>query len=273
MNMAAYQVENQWGGPSAPWNTGSTWILGNRENQHLVAIDIESNDNGRTFTGTVTYNGEGLIAFEATLKTGNMYNARVRWGGSTTPWHEEGVWIIGGRRVQHCVQLQVTSNTVGNILTGTMTYEGEGPIGFRGTYLPSYEIQFLWGGCEARWNEGGIWVLSGRTNQRVVAMNIVSYDCGYSFEGTMTYENEGPIGFRAVYLIGNNYEVYNQWGGRTEPWHRSGDLIIGARDFHRVNRLQFKSNDSGENLFGKVAYCGGAAVGFKANLIHQIQEV
>lgn len=271
--MAAYQVENQWGGATAPWNTGGTWILGTRENQYLVGINITSSDGGRTFNGTVTYNGEGPITLKAKHKIANMYKVKVQWGGDAAPWNDEGTWIIGGRNVQRCVQLTATASGDGRILTGTMTYYGEGPIGFRGTYISSYHVENKWDTCYSDpWHNAGIWVLSGRLNQNVVAMDIKSSDrCGNVLAGTMTYANEGPIGFKAVRIVGNNYEVYNQWGGENQPWHRSGDMIIGASAFERVIQLKFDSKRDGEYLRGSVTYEGEDSIGFRAHLVQQIK--
>lgn len=270
--MAAYQVENQWGGSSAPWHPGFTWILGVRKNQLLVAIDISSSDNGKTFSGSVTYAGEGPIDFSATQQFGNTYFAKVRWGGSSAPWNDEGIWIIGGRSTQRCVQLKVSAEEEGRILNGSMTYQGEGPIGFKGNYIPSYDVQNQWGGSSAPWHNGGMWVLSGRANQNVISMDIKSDDVGKTFYGTMTYENEGPIGFKGIHIIDNNYEVYNQWGGSSAPWHRGGDMIIGARENQSVVQLKFTSSN-GENLTGEMTYNGEGPIGFKATIIQQIKQL
>lgn len=62
-----YTVENQWGGPSAPWQPAGDWILGARTDQNVVAININSTDGGKTFTGDMTYAGEGPIGFRGTL--------------------------------------------------------------------------------------------------------------------------------------------------------------------------------------------------------------
>jgi uncharacterized protein (DUF697 family) len=59
-----YIVENQWGGGSAPWHPGGTWVLGNRDNQPVVAINVTSPDDGATLTGTMVYKGEGPIGFK-----------------------------------------------------------------------------------------------------------------------------------------------------------------------------------------------------------------
>ncbi|MDJ0509933.1 MAG: lectin OAA [Crocosphaera sp.] len=130
-----YSVENQWGGSSAPWNPGGTWIIGGRPNQNMIAIDIKSNDGGKTLSGTMTYSGEGPIGFRATLSDGNNYTVENQWGGNNAPWNDGGKWIIGGRSKQNVVELNLTSDNDGNNLNGTMTYDGEGPIGFKGTMI------------------------------------------------------------------------------------------------------------------------------------------
>ena len=58
-----------------------------------------------------------------------------QWGGNDAPWHDGGQWIIGGRSGQNVVELNVKSDDGGNTLNGTMTYEGEGPIGFKGIMI------------------------------------------------------------------------------------------------------------------------------------------
>jgi hypothetical protein len=264
--MTAYNVENQWGGSSAPWVYGFTWLLGGRKDQFIVSAEIGSKDHGETFNGSITYNGEGPIDFKAKQEFGNTYSVEVRWGGSSAPWHVDGSWIIGGRDNQRCIQLNVTASGRDNILNGSMIYDGEGEIGFKGMIVPSYQVENQWGGPSAPWNPGGIWVLSGRCNQNVVSMDIKSKDNGKSFEGTMTYEGEGPIGFKGTQISYNNYEVYNQWGGSSAPWHRGGDMIIGCRENQRVVQLNFTSKN-GENLTGEMIYNGEGSIGFKAQLM------
>jgi hypothetical protein len=130
--MSTYDVENQWGGNSAPWHPGGTWQLGARSEQNVVAIDVKSNDNGQTLQGTMTYAGEGPIGFKANQIGPNKYNVENQWGGNTAPWRPGGTWVIGGRSDQHVIQLNVTSNNNGSTLDGSMTYNGEGAIGFKG---------------------------------------------------------------------------------------------------------------------------------------------
>jgi hypothetical protein len=129
--MSAYSVENQWGGSSAPWNPGGTYVLGARSGQNVVAVDVKSDDGGQTLTGTMTYAGEGPIGFRAKQFAANNYSVENQWGGNSAPWHPGGNWVIGARCGQGVVRLNVTSPDDGATLVGDMTYSGEGPIGFQ----------------------------------------------------------------------------------------------------------------------------------------------
>lgn len=128
-----YAVQNQWGGSSAPWHDGGVWVLGARPGQPVVAIDVQSSNGGDTLSGTMTYSGEGPIGFLGTRTGPNTYEVQNQWGGSSAPWHPGGTWTIGGRENQNVVALSVRSPNNGMNLDGTMTYAGEGPIGFRGS--------------------------------------------------------------------------------------------------------------------------------------------
>ena len=129
--MAIFQVQNQWGGNTAPWHPGGTFVLGCRDSQNVVAIDIKSSDDGKSFTGTMTYAGEGPIGVKATQVMGNNYKVENQWGGDSAPWHPGGDLLIGCRTNQRAVALNISSKDGGKTFTGTMTYEGEGPIGFK----------------------------------------------------------------------------------------------------------------------------------------------
>jgi len=133
--MTLYQVKNQWGGSSAPWHEGGKWAIGGRANQNVVAINVKSVDGGKTLNGIMTYAGEGSIGFRATQSGSNNYTVENQWGGTAAPWHEGGKWILGSRTNQNVVELNLKSNDGGKTLNGTMTYAGEGPIGFRATII------------------------------------------------------------------------------------------------------------------------------------------
>jgi hypothetical protein len=124
-------VENQWGGNDAAWNLAGTFVLGTRPAQKPEAFDISSADDGKTFTGTMTYDGEGPIGFKAELSSGNNYAVENQWGGEDAAWNEAGHMIIGSRDDQNAVQMKIESSDNGATFTGEMTYKGEGPIGFK----------------------------------------------------------------------------------------------------------------------------------------------
>jgi hypothetical protein len=193
-----YMVENQWGGSSAPWNPGGTWIIGCRNGQHVVAVNVSSTDGGQTLNGTMTYANEGPIGFQSSLSDGGVYNTENQWGGSSAPWNPGGEWVMGCRD-QRIVAIDITSSDNGQTLNGTMTYAGEGPIGFKATLFGSngYTVENQWGGSTAPWHPGGTWLMGCRDGQNMVALKISSDNNGATFNGTMTYAGEGPIGLRA----------------------------------------------------------------------------
>src|SRR5204862_8299140 len=109
----------------------------------------------------------------------------------------------------------------------------------------TYHVQNQWGGDGAPWNEGGKWVIGGRGDQNVGAVDVVSGDGGTTLTGTMTYAGEGPIGFRGTLLGSNNYEVQNQWGGDSAPWHPGGVFVLGYRIGQNVVAITVDSPDGG----------------------------
>ena len=261
--MAGYQVQNQWGGNQAPWHQGGAFVLGYRDNQAVVAIDIKSGDGGKTLSGTMTYAGEGPIGFRGTAKGANIYEVQNQWGGDSAPWHEGGMWVIGARSGQAVVALDVKSSDDGQTMTGTMTYAGEGPIGFKAESVAGYNVENQWGGDNAPWHVSGPFVLSSRHGQDPIAFDITSNDGGKSFTGTMQYEGEGPIGFRAQHQSDNAYNVENQWGGDKAPWHQAGTFLIGGRSDQRAVALNVKSSDSGQTLSGTMTYADEGPIGFR----------
>ncbi|MCW5842218.1 MAG: PD40 domain-containing protein [Caldilinea sp.] len=126
-----YNVENQWGGDDAPWNPGGVWVIGGRADQRVVALTASSFDGGENLVGTMTYAGEGPIGFRAFRTAQNTYEVENQWGGDDAPWNPGGTWVLGGRDEQSVVDIAIASEDDGSTLAGVMTYDGEGPIGFR----------------------------------------------------------------------------------------------------------------------------------------------
>lgn len=265
MSSTVYQVENQWGGENAPWNQGGIFVIGGRPDQNVIAIDVTSDDDGKNLAGTMTYDGEGPIGFKGALHGSNNYTVENQWGGSSAPWNPGGTFVLGYRANQNVIALDVTSDDGGTSLTGTMTYNGEGPIGFKAaqTEGAAYSVENQWGGNNAPWNVGGTWVLGTRANQRIVALKVSSSDGGTTLTGTMTYDGEGPIGFKGRREGANNYVVENQWGGSQAPWNPGGRWIIGYRTNQNVVGIDVTSSDGGATLSGTMTYANEGPIGFK----------
>jgi len=262
--MSLYNVQNQWGGNSAPWHPGGIFNIGNRGTQLPIALQIQSHDGGTTFTGTMTYVGEGPIGFRGTRVTLNTYHVENQWGGSSAPWHDAGYFILGARDNQNPIAFDIKSSDNGVSFTGTMTYAGEGPIGFKGSNAAgyAYDAQNQWGGTTAPWHFGGQWVLGCRANQPVVAVSVQSTDAGKTLKGWMTYQGEGPIGFRGTLTMADTYEVENQWGGDNAPWHPGGQFVLGCRgNAQGVVAISVQSQDGGAHLNGSMTYNGEGPIG------------
>jgi catechol 2,3-dioxygenase-like lactoylglutathione lyase family enzyme len=267
--MATYNVENQWGGDAAPWNKGGVYVLGCRDDQGqtVVAIDVTSSDGGQTLVGTITYAGEGPIGFRGRLTGNNNYDVENQWGGDEAPWHPGGAWVLGYRTGQNVVAIQARVVDDGNKLEGTMTYAGEGPIGLRAVVQAlntDYDVENQWGGDDAPWHKGGVYVLGARNGQPAVELNALSGDGGEALVGYMVYAGEGRIGFRARHTGASNYDVENQWGGEDAPWHPGGSWIIGYRaGAQNVVAIHVTSPDGGRSLAGTVTYQNEGPIGFR----------
>ncbi|MDC0707660.1 lectin ESA-2 [Stigmatella sp. ncwal1] len=266
--MSLYQVQNQWGGQSAAWNPGGLWAIGSRSNQSVLALNLKSTDGGKNLTGTMTYSGEGPIGVQAAQSGTNSYTVQNQWGGSSAAWQPGGQWLLGDRPNQSVVAIDITSTDGGKTLTGTITYAGEGPIGFKADQSAGglYSVQNQWGGASAAWQQGGAWAIGARQNQGVVAIKATSTDGGKTLTGTMTYSGEGAIGFKATLSGDNTYAVQNQWGGPSAPWQPGGQWILGARKGQGVVAIDVTSNDGGKTLSGTMTYAGEGPIGFRGNL-------
>ncbi len=256
-----YLVENQWGGDDAAWQPGGLWVLGAREGQTIVAVNIESADDGATLEGEITYAGEGPIGFRAVQEYTNTYSVQEQWGGDAANWNPDSLWVIGGRVDQPLVAANLTLSDEGK-LTGEITYAGEGPISFQGTPVDGgvFYTENQWGADDAEWNPGGVWVLGGRPDQQVASVAAESADEGMTLEGKVTYEGEGPIGFRATHLVSNVYIVENQWSGDDSEWQPGGYWLLGGRDEQKVVGIDIAAVDN--SLEGTITYAGEGPIRF-----------
>ncbi|MCB0186385.1 MAG: hypothetical protein KDE31_19090, partial [Caldilineaceae bacterium] len=128
-----YAVESNVGGDESPWEDAGVWIIGGRQAQQVVALDIASSDGGATLTGTMTYAGEGPIAVRATKTEQQVYQIETQWGDAGAPWNPEGTWRLGSREEVSLVALQFSAADEGTTLEGVMSYADGSFYGFRAT--------------------------------------------------------------------------------------------------------------------------------------------
>lgn len=271
-----YFAEVQWGGADAEWYTDGLWVLGGRAGQPVVALELESTNDGETMEGFITYAGEGPIFFYGEREYANTYAVEVQWGSGfdASDWNFDGYWVIGGRQGQPVVSANLSLNDADDALVGNITYAGEGPITFYGTPVDGgvYRTDNWWG--EEPPTElfmGGIWVMGNRADQQVVSVVAESADGGETLQGQMTYEGEGPIGFYATHITGNVYMVENQWGGSDADWNVAGYWVIGGRDEQRIVALDIAQDENG--LSGTITYEGEGPIGFYAYSLQAYNEL
>src|ERR1700733_904139 len=116
--------------------------------------------------------------------------------------------------------------------------------------MTQYQVQNKWG--DSSWQPGGTWSLGSRSQQNLVAIDITSSDSGGTLTGTITYNGEGPINFKAQRTSHNSYTATVQWG--SDPWTSDGTWVIGGRTNQNVTALKVTSSDSGKTLTGNNTY-------------------
>jgi hypothetical protein len=166
------------------------------------SLELARNNGGKGNAHQLWELTKGLKANApaAAAPSPSSYKAQVQWGGPSAPWQEPAVWVIGGRKDQAVVGLDIKSTDGGKTLTGTMTYAGEGPIRLKAVMnpkQPNYKAQVQWGAESSPWVDQGSWVVGGRKDQSVIALQIKSADGGKTLTGTTTYAGEQPIAFKA----------------------------------------------------------------------------
>jgi carbonic anhydrase len=132
-----YAVESNAGGDESPWLPDGVWVIGGRQDQRVVTLNITSDDSGQTLAGTMTYAGEGPIALRANKTEQNVYRVEVQWGGADAPWNPDGTWVLGTRADHSVVALELGSDDDGNTLDGTVSYADGSFFGFRATLQPA----------------------------------------------------------------------------------------------------------------------------------------
>jgi len=114
-----YHVQNA-GNGNEPFHEEALFKIGDAAEPPITALDITSNDQGKTLSGTVTCKGgtPKEIHLPAMHHSQNVYAV----GNSQ--------WLLGARTQQAITALAIVSDDEGHTLNGTVTYEGERPIRF-----------------------------------------------------------------------------------------------------------------------------------------------
>lgn len=276
--MAIYHIQNQWGSNNPPWHDRGIFVMGDQSAKNLSSLNLSSNDNGHTLSGTIAYEGGSHLHFLATAKMGvnkNNYQTQVKSG--TGAWKDGGTWLMGSRGNQRVVSMRASADAQGN-LVGQMTYSGEGGIGLKGTLIPgsAYSVESNWGGSPGSpgaslgmgsgggmslggggtitLGTGGIMVLGAKANTAPIDIDLSSSDGGKTLQGTMTYEGMSTtsVNLQLYNLALNTYIVQ----GSQER------LVIGARDNQNIVKLKVSSTDGGLTLNGEMQYAGDGVIGF-----------
>lgn len=119
-----YRVQNRWGGEHIPWQEGGLFKIGNASEQPLIALNLTSNDQGKTLSGTAKYQGEPSkeVNLKATHQSQNVYLVEINQRDQTSQW------LLGSRKHQKIIALAIESADEGDTLAGKITYAGESPV-------------------------------------------------------------------------------------------------------------------------------------------------
>lgn len=126
-----------------------------------------------------------------------------------------------------------------------------------------YAASVQWGGEKAAWHREGIWRIGDRPTQAVTRVTAQRQLDSNDLVGIANYAGEGPIGFRARWISGNDYQTEYQWGGDRQPWNPGGIWRIGGRVNQRIAAINVTSPDRGATLVGEVQYVGEGPIGFR----------
>jgi len=147
----------------------------------------------------------------------NALRVTHTWGEDSKE-HDGGSWILGGRANQQVVALELSRKRPRTeLLVGTITYAGEGPIAVSAEPTKGkncYRVWVSWGDSNQYYFDG-FWRIGGRDEHVLYSINVKAE--GSTLKGQVTYAAEGPIGFSAtrnsntyaiVQLIMDTYTYY-----------------------------------------------------------------
>ncbi len=99
----------------------SLWILGESADEAVRSLRFTSDDDGRTFRGTYSSDGESVTSIRCARWAGNAYHAETL-APAATEWKNAGLWVVGSSGKENVVAVELRS-TDGVTLSGPVTYE------------------------------------------------------------------------------------------------------------------------------------------------------
>lgn len=193
-----YRAEIREEGSSSSWISDGIWVIGNRSNERCTKLNISS-DNEKILSGVIKYGTKDEVEMKGELIS--SYLVENHWGKETASWHFGGVWILSesDKKVKF---MDISSNDSGESFYGNVQYLDQDKASFKAKriYGNNYEVytKSIYG--NESWKRRQDMIIGSRDNQRVVKLTFDSNDDGNNIYGTMAYESEGPIKFRAALI-------------------------------------------------------------------------
>jgi len=151
------------------------------------------------FTAAIPTKTHGSRSWTITLSQllENSYRVQLQWQDESAPWHDGGVFKIGGRMQKPVTALKLTSKDGGKTLSGQVTFKGEPPVDVTAKWRSQNSYTVTLPGTDARLADLE-WQIGSREGQNVAALDVTSADGGQTWQGTITYAGEGPIRLKAT---------------------------------------------------------------------------
>ncbi|RMD97452.1 MAG: hypothetical protein D6816_17540 [Bacteroidetes bacterium] len=128
----------------------------------------------------------------------NSYRIQLQWQDESAPWHDGGVFKIGGRMQKPVTALKLTLEDGSKNLTGQVIFQGEKPVNVTAKWHSQNSYTITLPGADDPRLAGIEWHIGSREGQNVAALDVTSADGGQTWQGTITYAGEGPIRLKAI---------------------------------------------------------------------------
>lgn len=180
------------------WTSDGIWVIGNRSNEKCTKLNILS-DNGKILSGVIKYDDKEEVKIRGEYIS--SYLVENHWGKETASWHFGGVWLLSGNDKQ-VKYMDIESKDLGENLYGYIEYLDEDKVSFKAKRIceNNYEVytKSIYGSDS--WKRRQDMIIGSRDNQKVVKLTFNSSDDGNNIYGTMAYEGEETIKFRAALI-------------------------------------------------------------------------